>query len=344
MKTNTTGSATMHPYTPWAATRFFVPLCIQAMSQGLTYPLVGCVVANGPGKALEYSAFSQGLMVMFFFGTLGFGLVTTGMMYARDRIGYIRFSSVNHMLMLIVLALQSLLVIPVVANAIFGFILGLNGWQMDVARWSLFWAFPAQMGFFLRNIPQVVLYNEHRTSIANAATILRVVVTALLSPLLYALGCVGWQWGCVALSLPVLMEAALMYWFARPSVKRLPFKLKGMEKVTRLKVFLFNIPLSLGGLFLMFSVFILGAVINRTPNGETMLAIHLVAIGLVNPLSYGAMRNQAVAIGFPQTSLRDQRTFLFALCSGLVLGLTLLPIQLPGLSQWYFCHVQNLPV
>lgn len=135
-----------------------------------------------------------------------------------------------------------------------------------------------------------------------------------------------------------------MWVFARASVKRLPFKLQGMEKVTKLKIFLFNIPLSLGGMLLMFSVFILNAVINRTAHGEMMLAIHLIAIGLVNPLSYGALRNQAVAIGFPQKSLRDHRTFIFALCSGMVLGLILLPIQLPAVSVWYFCGVQNLPM
>ncbi|MDO4527258.1 MAG: hypothetical protein Q4C03_00525 [bacterium] len=342
MKQHKVAPGKTYPYTPWNATRFFVPLCIQAMSQGLTYPLVGVVVAHGGGGALEFSAFSQGLMIMFLLGTVGFGLITTGMMYARDRIGYIRFSTVNHFIMLFVFGLQCLLAMPYVSTLVFGLFLGLDGWQMEIARWSMFWSFPAQLGFFFRNIPQVVLYNEHRTAIANAATILRIILTALLSPLLYAIGCVGWQWGCVALSVPVVMEAALMWGFARPSVKRLPFKLQGMEKVTRLKVFLFNIPLSLGGLLLMFAVFMLNAVVNRTANGEAMLAIHLIAIGLVNPLSYGAMRNQAVAIGFPQTSFRDQRTFIFALCSGIVLGLVLLPIQIPAVSHWYFCSVQNL--
>ena len=82
-------------FTPWNATTFFFPLCIQAASQGLTYPLVGGVVAHGVGAAAEYSAFSQGLMILFFLGTLGYGLISTGMVYAKDRGGYRRFIQVN---------------------------------------------------------------------------------------------------------------------------------------------------------------------------------------------------------------------------------------------------------
>ena len=52
-------------FTPWNATRFFVPLFLQAASQSLTYPLVGVVVAHGLHGAREFSAFSQGFMLMF---------------------------------------------------------------------------------------------------------------------------------------------------------------------------------------------------------------------------------------------------------------------------------------
>ncbi len=329
-------------FTPWNATKFFVPLSIQAMSQCLTYPLVGIVVAHGAGGANEFSAFAQGQMVMFLLGTLGYGLVTTGMVYAKDRIGYKRFVHVNTLLMLCVAALQVLLVLPGVAPLVFGKLLGLEGMQLAVARWSLLTSLPAQMSFYMRNIPQVILYNEHETSIANAATILRIIITASLAPLFYWGGLVGWGWGAVCFNGPVILEAIVMWWFARPYVRTLPLKRKGNEKVTVAKVFFFNIPLSLGGCLLMGAVFILNAIINRTPDGADMLAIHLVAVGLINPLSYGALRNQAVAIGFPQTSPRDNRTFLFSICSGVCLSMILLLVLLPGVSEWYFCHVQNL--
>lgn len=329
-------------FTPWNATRFFVPLCLQAMSQSLTYPLVGVVVAHGPGGPAEFSAFAQGFMIMFLLGTLGYGLVTTGMVYAKDRIGYLRFMRVNTLIMAIEAALQVMLALPVVAPFVFGRLLGLEGEQLEIARWSMLCGLPAQMGFMLRNVPQVVLYNDHATAMANAATLLRIAITAALSPLFYALGLVGWRWGCVCLTLPVFMEAGMMWLVGRPYVRRLPMKLRGEGKVTAAKVFLFNIPLSLGGFLLMFAVFMLNAIINRTVDGPAMLAVHLVAIGLVNPLSYGALRNQAVAIGFPQRDLTDQRTFLFALATGVCLSLLLLALLVPAVSHWYFRDVQNL--
>ena len=329
-------------FTPWNATRFFVPLCLQAMSQSLTYPLVGIVVAHGPGGAAEFSAFAQGFLIMFLIGTLGYGLVTTGMVFAKDHIGYVRFKHVNLLILLIMMALQVLLVLPGIAPIVFGKLLGLAGEQLEIARWSMLCGMPAQIGFMLRNIPQVVLFNDHATAMANLATFLRIIVTALLAPLFYVLDLVGWQWGCVCLSLPTLLEASMMWWIGRPYVRKLPMKIRGEKKVTSTHVFLFNIPLSLGGFLLMFAIFMLNAIINRTENGAAMLAVHLVAIGLVNPLSYGALRNQAVAIGFPQKSFADQRTFCFALASGLSLSLLLLPLLIPAVSEWYFCHVQNL--
>ncbi|MEG1552243.1 MAG: hypothetical protein RR982_02385 [Kiritimatiellia bacterium] len=329
-------------FTPWNATKFFFPLCIQAMSQSLTYPLVGIVVAHGKGGAFEFSAFTQGLMIMFLLGTLGYGLVVTGMVYAKDRIGYIRFARVSNFIMLLVVAFQILLALPVIAPIVFGKLLGLQGDQLEIARWSMLCSIPAQIGFFLRNIPQVVLYNKHETAVANIATILRIIITAIVAFIFYHIGLVGWQWGCVCFTVPVLMETAVMWFFANPYVRQLPMKLIGMEKVTVSKIFFFNIPLSLGGLLLMFAIFMLNAIINRTEDGTSMLAVHLVAVGLINPLSYGAMRNQAVAIGFPQRDLADQRTLIFAFLSGICLSLTLLVILIPSVSEWYFCHIQNL--
>lgn len=330
-------------FTPRNATFFFLPLCIQAMSQAITYPLVGIVVSHGEGGVFAYSAFAQGLMIMFFINTIGYGLITTGMVFARDRIGYLRFARVNIQVMLIEAALQIFLALPVVAPFVFGTCLGLSGMQLEVARWSMLWSLPAQMAFLMRNIPQAVLYNEHRTALANTATILRILLTAAIAPVFYLIGLTGWQWGCVCLCGPVILECVLMWSFARESVARLPRRLPGEEKVTSARIFFFNIPLSMGGFLLMFSVFMLNAIINRTENGAAMLAVHMLAVGLINPLSYGALRNQAVAIGFPPKNARDNRTFRFALVCGIVLAAVVLIVQLPAISEWYFCGVQNLP-
>ena len=201
---------------------------------------------------------------------------------------------------------------------------------------------PAQIGILIRNGAQVLLSNAHVTGLANSAPILRISLTAILAPVFYACGLVGWTWGCLCLTIPVFLESGAMIWFARPYAERLPRIDHSGERASVLEIFLFNIPLSLGGFLLSLSVFMLNAIINRVEDGPAMLAIHLIAIGLINPLSFGALRNQAVAIGFPQRDLSDQRTFLFALASGVVLALLLLLLTIPAVGHWYFCSIQNL--
>ena len=244
-------------FTPWNATKFFVPLFLQAASQSLTYPLVGVVVAHGLHGPAEFSAFSQGFMIMFLIGTLGFGLITTGMVYAKDLLGYLRFQKVNTLVMILISAIQLLLALPLPARLVFGSLLGLEGVQLEIARWSMLLGLPAQLGFLVRNGAQVLLYNDHATGLANLATILRILLTALLAPAFYALGLVGWTWGCVCLTLPVFIESGAMIWFARAYARRLPRLLRDGERAPVAKIFLFNIPLSLGGTLLSLSVFML---------------------------------------------------------------------------------------
>ncbi len=336
------GGKATHEFTPTNATKFFVPLVIQTASQCLTYPLVGAIVAHGIHGKLEFGAFSQGLMVMFLFGCLGYGLITTGMVFAKDKVSYARFIRVNHIVMGCTIALQCICMLPPISNVLFKTLLGLSGFQFDIARYSMFSAIIAQIGFFIRNIPQVILYNAHQTSRANFATILRIIITALLSPLFLTLGLFGWLWGIIALTLPIFLEIGLMFIFAWPHIKSLPTYTSETREARILRQFLFNIPLSLGGLLLAASSIVLNAVINRTPDGANMQTIHVIAMGIINPISLGALRTQAVAIGFPQCGKHDHRTFYFSLYAGIVLCGVILLLQLPLFSNWYFIDLQNL--
>jgi len=66
-------------------TVFFLPLALQAASQSLSYPLVAMVAAHGEGGALNLAGVAQSNIIMFMVGTLGAGLVTAGMVFARTR-------------------------------------------------------------------------------------------------------------------------------------------------------------------------------------------------------------------------------------------------------------------
>ena len=90
-------------------------------------------------------------------------------------------------------------------------------------------------------------------------------------------------------------------------------------------------------------VFMVGAFIARAADAERMLAIHYVTMGIVNPVSYAAIRMQAVVLAFPPVDSRGHPLFRFALAAGL--GLMLLPLmgQIPAIAGWYFGTIQNLP-
>ena len=96
----------MGGYTPRRALRFYVPLLLQAFSQSLTYPLVGAIASRGSYGVDELTAFTQGQIVMFFIGAVGGGLVTTGMVFARSRLGYAAFKALNAWMMLGLVAIQ----------------------------------------------------------------------------------------------------------------------------------------------------------------------------------------------------------------------------------------------
>ena len=86
-------------FTPLRATKFYIPLLLQAFSQCLTYPLVAAIVSHGELGVKGYAAFAQGQTVMFMIGALGSGLVLTGMVHARTRAGYLCFRRLNFAMM-----------------------------------------------------------------------------------------------------------------------------------------------------------------------------------------------------------------------------------------------------
>jgi hypothetical protein len=96
----------------WTLTRFFAPLAIQAISQALSYPLVAMLASRGTGGALNVAGLAQAINVMFFLGMVGISLVTTGMVYAKTREGYLKFRTVTLHISLALISVQALLSLP----------------------------------------------------------------------------------------------------------------------------------------------------------------------------------------------------------------------------------------
>ena len=336
-------------YTPGRATRFYIPLLLQAFSQSLTYPLVASIVAHGEYGVKTLTAFAQGQTVMFMIGALGGGLVMTGMVFGKALSGYRSFIRLNTWMMVVLLAVQMLLTLPPFDALIFQTMLNLPPELAAIARQTMRWGAIMQAVFFLRNVPLVVLFNNRASFEANIATLVRIVLTAASPYLFIKLGWTGAMWGLTATTGPCIVEYVLSHLFARKYVKKLSAPLPDTsdeaprEDDGAIRQFNFTLPLSLGGFLLASSPFMVAAFVGRATEGVAMLAIHYVTIGLANPVSYGAFRMQAVAIQFPPEYPGDWRLVRYAACAGMILGVIPLIVALPGVSGWYFQVVQNVP-
>jgi len=320
-------------------TRFFAPLALQAASQGLTYPLVAMVASRGSGGPLNLAGLAQSNTLMYMLGTFGFGLVTAGMVFGRTREGYHQFRTVTLNLGLLVALFQGLLCVPQVSHLLLGRLIGLPPSIEHPAAITLLATVPLQFLFFIRIPFQVPMYNARATGKASLATILRILLTAVLSPLFCLAGAVGPLWAVVCLSFPVGLEVAASAWLARPYLARL----EASETVpTKKEIFLFNLPLSIGGYLLSLSSILLGAFIARAASPERMLPAYYLALGLATPVAYGATRVLEVVLAFPPAFEADHRTLKFAVAAGAALGLLPLLFILPGLSDLYYVRLQNL--
>ena len=330
-------------FTPRRATKFFVPLLLQAFSQCLTYPLVAAIVSHGTLGVKGYAAFAQGQTVMFLIGALGSGLVLTGMVHARTRAGFHCFRRLNYAMMAALLAVQLLVTLPPFYRLVFEGVLRLPPELAAVSRNTLGWGVFMQAAFFLRNEPLVILYNARASFEANLATTVRLALTVASSPLFVHMGWTGPMWGVVAMTGPCFVECALSYLYARKYVRALPADDAEGTKHRVADQFRFTVPLSLGGVLLAVAPLLVAVFVGRTADAVAMLAIHYVTIGVANPVAFGALRMQAVAIQFPPEWPGDRRMLVYAACAGLALGVLPLLFTLPFVADWYFRVVQNVP-
>lgn len=326
----------------WQLTRYFFPLAIQAIAQAFTHPLVAMVASRGPGGPLNLAGLAQSSMVMFFLGMFAIYYVTTGMVYAKNRQDYDVFWRVCVWTGLGAITIQGLLGLSGPSHLLFSKFIGLPPSIAAPARITLLAGIPVQFLFFLRIPYQVLMYNGKATGLASIATLMRIVLTAALVPVFVYAGLVGPIWAVICLTIPVVIEVIFSFAFARPFLKRLENTAAPSTKPGN--IFLFNLPLSIGGYFLVVSTLVLSAFIARSPEPERILPVYFLALGLANPVTYAATRIQAVVLAFPPTASDDHSALKFALMAGAVLGISPLIFIIPGLIELYYVELQKLPI
>lgn len=334
-------------------TRFYVPLLLQGFSQSLTYPLVAGIVTHGVFGVNALTAFSQGLLIMFMIGAIGGGLVTTGLVFAKTYFGYASFKRLNGLMAFALLVIQVLVAMPPFDKLIFEGFFGLPPELAGIARRMLLGGVVMNLGFFLRNVPIVVLFNRFESGKANNATFIRIALTLVFAVLLPRIGCVGPDWGLFALTFGVWVETLITWLYARPYVAELP---RVSDPVPRsvpaagisvssllLEQFRFTMPLALGGFLLACSPLVIAAFVARSAMATDMLAIHYVTMGVVNPVAFAALRLQTVAVKFLPEYPGDRRLLFYAIAAGLVFGVVPLLFSTATIGNWYFGGYQNVP-
>ncbi|NLG18695.1 MAG: hypothetical protein GX556_15295 [Fibrobacter sp.] len=319
--------------------RYFFPIALQAASQSVTYPLVSIIATNGRGATLELAGLAQSNSIMFLLGTLGAGLLTTGLVYAKTVEGYRQYVRLNYILAFASTLLQAVLTIPYFSDLLFGLIMGLPDSIKPYAARALVSTLPLHLLFFMRNPYQVCLYLNRATGRASLATIARIIFTLSITPVFIHFHLTGVEWASAGLCLGVLFELFLSWFFAKPYIRKLKYETGQVPSMQEL--FSFTIPLSIGGFFISISTVVVGMVISRAADAERLMPVFFLASGIAAPVTYAANRNQALTIAFPSGSPKDRTTFNFAVLSGIALGLIPLLFTLPGLSQWYYVKLQN---
>ena len=322
--------------------RFFIPLAIQAASQSLTYPLVASIISHGRLGTLEFAAFAQGQALMFLLGALGSGSITTGMVFARSRTGFLNYSRLVSILTITTAVLQILCCIPPLDRFMFGRVLGLSGEAMIVARNTMFLCVPMQVFFYIRGISLATLFIEKQSGKANLATLCRIGATALCCPLFGWMGLSGYFWGAVAMTLGVWLELAMTKHYAKPYMEKLT-DAPELEKASTARQLHYMIPLSFGGMMLSATGFMIAIFLSKAPQPEIALPIHYILMGFINPLGFAALRMQTVTICFPPESVGLRPMQSFAIWVGGLLCMVSFLMQIPSVADWYFGEVQNLP-
>lgn len=329
-------------------TRFYVPLMLQGFSQSLSYPLVAGIVTHGEFGVNALTAFSQGLMIMFMIGAIGGGLVTTGMVFAKTWYGYISFKRLNALMMVGLLTLQCVPALPPFSSWLFEGFFALPPELASISRWILVSGAVMNAGFFMRNIPMVVLFNNLESGKSNNATFVRILITLACSMAFPHWGLTGPWWGIFALTVGVWTETLITWLYARPYVRDLhcdnvPTPSHAEILSLMVEQFRFTLPLALGGFLLATSPLVIAAFVARSANPADMLAIHYVTIGVANPVAFAALKLQTVAVKFLPEYPGDRRLLIYAVISGTLLGLIPLAFSMPLIGDWYFGTFQNVP-
>ena len=320
--------------------RFFIPLALQNIAQSVTHPLVAVIAARGEGGVFAVAGMAQSTSISFLLQTLNSGLMTTGMIYARNARSFRVFSRLNILLVSVLTSVHLFFTLPFPSHLLFGTIMGLPPEIEGPTRVGFAAGIPLATLFMFRLRYYVILLSNKASGRSSVASLFRVGLTVALAPLFVRAGLVGPVWAYACLTIPVALETYVLSRFAAPFIRSLP---EGETEAPRKrKLFTFAIPLSLSATLMVAASNILSAFISRAPDPQIMLPVFVLLMGVVNPLSSAASMTQRTVLAFAPGSLRNLSSFRFSVQVGVAAGLLPLVFMVPALADAYFVRLQHL--
>jgi len=320
--------------------RFFLPLALQTIAQSVTHPLVAVIAAQGEGGIYAVAGMAQSTSMSFLLQTLNMGLMTTGMIFAKNAKSFRVFSRLNVLLVIIIISIQGFFSLPGPAHLLFGSILGLPFQIEGPAIIGFRAGIPLAALFMFRTRYYSILLSNKASGRSSAASLMRVGLTIAISPIFVGAGLVGPVWAYVCLTVPVALETFVLRSFALPYIRALPDS--DTPAPRKRKLFAFALPLSLSSTLMVAASNILSAFIARAPDPQIMLPVYFLLMGVVNPLSSAASQMQRLVLAFAPGSLRFGSSFRFSVFIGLISGIFPLVFMIPALTDLYFIRMQNM--
>lgn len=326
-------------------TLFFIPLVILSFSQVFTYPLVAGIISHGPLGEQENAAYIIGQQVVSFLSSIGYGLVTTGMVYSTCKRGRINYLKLTLCIGVVAVIFQLLSSLSIFEDLIFRRLLGVQEPELRrIARYSILTCMPVQLVFYVRNVFTPILFKEKRSDLVNISTLVRIALAVPFSYFFIKYGLVGYIWGSVAMTIPCIVEALITWYFSRPYTRALPKLAHGAPPASIVRQFRFTLPLSLASMLATFTAFLATYYLSRSADPLTYRPIHFCALGLVAPFYISMLKMQTVTVAFAATGKAVKRIAQFALMSGLSLMVLQILLSLcRPFANWYFIDFQNLP-
>ncbi len=326
--------------------KFFVPLIVISFSQAFTYPLVASIISHGPLAEREYESYVIGQQVVAFLSSIGYGLITTGMVFSTSKKGLKNYSRLNLLIGGCIVILQLTASLPIFEYPVFGQSLGVREEELrHIARRSVMACIPVQLLFFIRNIFCATLFRMKRSDLANIATLVRIAIAIPCSFLFCRYGLTGYLWGAFAMTVPCFVEMVLSWYFARPYHRNLPPAPEPDEPDPSVsKQLAFTIPLCIGNVLMTATAFVSTWFLGHTSDPALFRPVHFVAYGLSIPFLMAAFKIQTVTVAFVKSREAVRRIFNFAVMASA--GLFLIPVALiltPSIANWYICDFQNMP-